>query len=86
MSKVKKNKIPVAITKRIKLTKISDDEFNGQHPNGINEGYTKTGDMLVPPTVGERFWLGRFSTSPVVKVISKTKFKTVYSTYQIEYL
>ena len=78
---------------RIKLTKISDDHFNGQHPNGIYEGYTKKGYMIKKPTVGERFSLYQnklysgFSTSPVTIKLDKNKvFKTTYSTYKIEYL
>ena len=29
--------------KKYKLTKLSDDRFNGNHPNQINEGDTKVG-------------------------------------------
>ncbi len=72
--------------KQIRLIKISDDVFEGKHPNGIYEGYSRVGSMIVPPTIGERFWLNAFSTSPVTKIISKFKFKTMYSTYKIEYL
>jgi len=74
------------IGKAIRLTKLSDDVFEGKHPNNIQEGYTRRGIMIVPPTIGERFWLQNFSTSPVTKIINKHKFKTMYSTYKIEYL
>ncbi len=79
----------VRATKRVRLTKLSDDAFDGNHPNGIYEGYIKEGIELVPPTVGERYYVGlasNFSTSPVTKIINKNKFKTMYSTYKLEYL
>ena len=81
------NKIAVAIGKKVRITKLSDDEFNGQHPNGIYKGYTREGIELKPPTIGERYYLSdRFSTSPVTKIIDKNTIKTTYSTYKIEYL
>ncbi len=89
ISKYKDNKILVKFGKKVKLTKLSDDTFKRlglNHPNAIEEGFTKTGLELVPPTVGERYWVGNFSTSPVVKIIDKNTFKSTYSTYQIEYL
>ena len=76
---------------KIKLTKLSDDAFNGNHPNGINEGYTKIGYMIKKPTIGERFFVYQskmysgFSTSIVTKKMNKEGiFKTTYSTYKIE--
>jgi len=79
--------------KRIKLTKLSDDAFNGNHPNNINEGYTKEGYMLIEPTIGENFNLYYsktepfFHTSIVIKELNENnEFKTLYSTYKIEYL
>lgn len=87
MEEYKNYKIPVSIGKKVKITKLSDDAFDGEHPNGIYEGYIKIGDELVPPTVGERYWIGNYwSTSPVVKIIDKNTIKTTYSTYKIEYL
>lgn len=86
ISEYKNNKIPLKISKKVKLTKLSDDAFAGNHPNGINTGYVKEGYELVPPTIGERYFVGNtFSTSPVTEIIDKNTFKSTYSTYQIEY-
>lgn len=74
--------------KKIKLTKLSDDTFEGNHPNGIYAGYVKTGYMKDLPKVGERFFVigGMFSTSIVTKELNKNNiFKTTFSTYKIEY-
>ncbi len=72
--------------KKIKLTKISDVE-KPYHPNNIESGFIKEGDMLIPPTVGESFWVGNnWRTSCVEEVISKTEFKTMNSHYKIEFL
>lgn len=75
-----------------KLTKISDDAFNGSHPNGIDAGYTKTFNGIPAlPIVGERYYFGYggFSTSLVTEILSKDDkgftFKTLYSTYKVEY-
>ena len=79
--------------KRIKLTKLSDDTFSGNHPNGINEGYVAVGFEIEPPTIGERYAV-RFSkmdTWPFSTSIVRTEvdengiFKTLYSTYKVEY-
>ncbi len=83
---IENKKVPV---KRIKLIKLSDDHFNGNHPNGINEGFTTAGLLVYLPKVGERFYLAgtNFSTSIVIEELNKDNiFKTTYSTYKIEYL
>lgn len=75
--------------KRIRLTKLSDDYFEGKHPNGIYEGYTKIGYLIDLPKIGKRFYLGNttFSTSKVIKKLNKDNiFKTTYSTYKLEYI
>jgi hypothetical protein len=79
--------------RRVKLTKLSDDVFGGNHPNGINEGYVAKGFEMNPPTIGERyavlcskmdFW--PFSTSIVQSEVDENGiFKTTYSTYKVEY-
>lgn len=76
---------------KIKLTKLTDDVFEGNHPNGINEGYTKKGYMIEKPKVGYPFtvYAGKlypcFWTSTVKKKMNKEGiFKTTYSTYKIE--
>lgn len=72
--------------RKVRITKLTDDEFNGQHPNGINVGYTKTGMELDSPQVGKRYYVDMFSTSPVVRINDDGTIKTTYSTYKIEYL
>ena len=67
----------------VKITKISDNSFGGFHPNGINEGYEKTGVLINPPKVGNKCIVGTFTTSDVIAIISETRFKTVFSTYEI---
>ena len=70
-----------------RITKVSDDRFGGNHPNGINEGYVTQGIVKGKPVIGERYYVGvGFSTSIVTNIISKTMFKTLYSTYRIEYI
>ena len=72
---------------RVKIVKLSDDAFNGEHPNGINKGFEQVGQTNNKPTIGERFQVGwSFSTSPVIEIINDKTFKTTYSTYSIEYL
>jgi hypothetical protein len=79
--------------KRLKLTKLSDDAFEGNHPNGINEGYVIEGFEIEPPTIGERYAVLRskmdswsFSTSMVTSPLDENGiFKTTYSTYKVEY-
>lgn len=83
--------------KRIRLIKLTDDYFNGNHPNGIYEGYTVEGEITELPKLGERFYPEQrqkmdlynrgFSTSPVTEELNEDGiFKTTYSTYKIEYL
>jgi hypothetical protein len=77
----------------IKLTKIKDDAFNGNHPNGVNEGYVFIGEYKKPPTFGDTFIVyGKkmwdiLETSIVLQPLNEDNiFKTTYSTYKIEYL
>lgn len=70
--------------KKARLTKISDNRFGGNHPNGINEGYTKEGIMWNDPIVGQSFYLGNLATSVVTEIIDENTFKTQNSTYKIE--
>lgn len=72
------------------LTKLSDDYFDGMHPNGIYAGYYQVGELLENITIGERALVqgkrmdDRLHTSKVVDIIDDTTFKTTYSTYKIE--
>ena len=71
--------------KKVRLTKITDDHFEGKHPNGINVGFVKEGYMIEYPTIGERFDIGTLSTSPVIELPNEEGiFKTTYSTYKLE--
>lgn len=73
----------------ITLTKLSDDSFGGNHPNGINTGYQATGILVNDITVGERVVMtrfptgGYFATSRVLRIVDDSTFKTEYSTYKI---
>jgi len=75
----------------IKLTKVSDDFFNGNHPNGIYEGYTRIGELQDDITVGKRCHIvhpltGEYlSTSDVVSFDGEFMI-TTYSTYKAELL
>lgn len=75
---------------KIKITKISDDKFNGNHPNYIDEGYTQFGFLVESPIVGERFKVrgttltSGLLTSIVTEIIDENTFKTENSTYRIE--
>lgn len=78
---------------RVKVTKLKDDAFDGNHPNGIDEGYTLIGSYDKEPTVGERFMVhGKkmwdyLHTSIVTEPLNEEGiFKTTYSTYKIEKL
>jgi len=73
--------------KNVRLTKTADNAFKGSHPNGIIEGTVREGFELVPPTIGEAYWVGNyFRTSPVTMILGNGKFRTLYSTYKIKYI
>ena len=80
--------------KKIRITKITDDAFEGEHPNGINVGYVRVGYEINPPTLNERYAVGAekidrfaFSTSPITQLPDENGvFKTLNSTYKLEYL
>lgn len=74
-----------------KLTKISDNRFNGNHPNNINVGYSVKCSYNARPVVGECFVTFGFSsmrTSMVTEILETTdtyiKFNTLNSTYLLE--
>ena len=76
----------------IKLQKITDDVFNGRHPNNINKNHTVYGTMYNNITVGDALLLiavsgdshGFFHTSIITEIIDANNFKTMNSTYHIE--
>ncbi len=71
---------------RVRLTKLSDDRFSGSHPNGIIQGYTKEGVLHSSPEVGSAVYVGGMHTSTVTEIVDTNTFKTLNSTYKIEYL
>lgn len=73
--------------RNVKLTKIEDTQFNNDHPNNINKGYTKIGLELDKPEIGKIYQLENrtwFKTSLVTEIIDDTTFKTENSIYKIE--
>jgi hypothetical protein len=88
MSKIQKVIIPQDTheIRRARLTKISDNAFDGKHPNKINVGYVKEGIVFQEPLVGQSCCIGSLCTSEVTEVIDENNFKTLNSTYRIEYL
>ncbi len=75
--------------KTVKLTKLDDTKFNGQHPNGINTGSVRTGKAgrlqvdLVFYMLTDR---GLFHTSTVTKINNDMTFNTLNSVYKVEVL
>ena len=88
MSKLEQQKLNAALipAKRVRVTKLSDDVFNGNHPNGIQEGFVREGILWQAPKIGESCWVGDFCSSVVTEIIDETTFKTRNSTYKIEEL
>ena len=76
----------------IRLTKLKDTKFNGEHPNGINEGYVKEGRINLEKSnehqcflilFGDRF----FNTSQVLEIEEHTGYDiatTLNSKYKVE--
>ncbi len=67
--------------------KLTDDKFDGKHPNGINAGFTITTDSYPPIITGESCLFGKLRTTPVTNIVHDTNesclFKTENSTYLI---
>lgn len=72
-----------------KLVKLSDDKFEGKHPNGIVEGYERNGYFSELPKVNYSFYIGGLKTSEITDIIESTdnsvKFKTLNSTYLLTF-
>lgn len=74
-----------------KLEKLKDEVFNGNHPNGIDEGMYWTGHINSKPLIGERFHFGNhldhprnhLYTSIVTELLEDGKFKTSNSIYKL---
>jgi len=75
---------------KVIITKISDDVFNGFHPNYIDEGFQTIGIIDEALKVGERFRVlgicrdSGLLTSKVTEIISENIFKTENSTYKLD--
>ena len=77
--------------KKYKLIKLSDDMFDGNHPNFVYAGRYEEGHINSHPKVGERFHFGtgldhprnHLLTSTVTEILENGKFKTINSTYQL---
>ena len=69
------------------LIKLSDDIFEGVHPNGINAGFKETAEYTHNPIIGESYKFGSLTTSNVTEVVHSNslsiQFKTNNSTYKI---
>lgn len=72
---------------QVKLEKLSDDKFNGFHPNGIDAGYVSFGELQEDVTIGERCLVTDhfryLNTSTVTEIVDENTFKTRNSTYKI---
>ena len=79
---------------KYRLTKLSDDKFNGNHPNFILGGMYWIGYINSKPKKGERFHFGtgkdhpreHLWTSIVTELLKDGIFKTINSTYKLEKL
>jgi hypothetical protein len=75
---------------RGRLTKLTDDKFNGKHPNKINEGFTHEGIIWQNPIEGQSCAVGGMVTSVVTEVLEQRekeiRFRTMNSTYKLEIL
>lgn len=84
-----KEKVMDRLTKGT-IQKLDDLKFNGEHPNGINKGYTRTGYFENYPTVGQCFSLGSLITSTVYNILNMEDdyiiFNTLNSTYKLTIL
>lgn len=77
---------------RVRVTKISDDKFNGEHPNGIYEGFSIEGTLVFDVDVGKPIVLDKvdhdewewFHTSTLTDIIDEHTVKTLNSIYRVE--
>ena len=73
------------------LTKLTDDVFEGYHPNGIYAGHTISSAEKPEIVIGERYLFKNptnyLLTSTVTEIVSETEeeiiFKTKNSTYKL---
>jgi hypothetical protein len=67
---------------KVKIIKIKELE-DALHPNNIEEGYEKEGNLLAEPKIGECVYVGSLRTSEVKEIIDENTFKTWNSIYRI---
>lgn len=86
MTKIKQDKIYLTNVGRV--TKLTDDKFEGEHPNGVSEGSVYTGFIIQRPLVGQSCVLDNFYTSLITEILevddTNITFKTLNSTYLFE--
>lgn len=86
MKDAEKVEINIDEIRRMRVEKVSDDKFGGNHPNGINEGYSKEG-MVMLFKVDYPLVMGELRTSPITEINEeKGIFKTRNSTYKFEWI
>lgn len=75
---------------KVRIKKLSDDKFGGDHPTYGSEMITRFGELVLPLAVGRACMISypiskMFRSSPVTQ-IGEGFFKTKNSTYSIEYV
>ena len=78
--------------KQVKLTKLEDTKFDGNHPNKMFVGIERTGIQTDELVIGRPFIIygtklgNGFCTSHVTKINDDNTFNTENSLYKIEIL
>ena len=68
---------------QVKITKLSDERFNNDHPNGINTGYEKCGTLLADIELGYSIRINNLTTSWITEIIDENTFRTKNSIYKV---
>jgi hypothetical protein len=69
--------------KLVKIRKLKDNKFGGNHPNYINEGYETRGYETNPPNVGDRYLVsGSIPEYSLITSVVK-KIKTLKDGYKL---
>lgn len=83
------------VNKQVTLIKLSDDAFEGKHPNDIYAGNTYTGTTSEEVKIDQSVFINQnneklFYTSTVKKIVNETDneivFKTLNSTYKLSFV
>lgn len=67
----------------VRIEKISDEVFNGKHPNEINVGYISEGKLYYDLIVDDCCYVGNLRTSAVTEILSEDTFRTRNSIYKL---